>query len=258
MLTFVRKCLHFHQPPCKGFRHEPEASPSHHGRGRCIGRAVRGQRVGPNPGRRHRPPPRHLPHRPPNPTAPSPATSGSSANTCSAASRRRTKSLRSRAASTWAHKSGFYVGTWASNVSWISRRQSRRVGQPRMGLLRRLQVGAAGRLRARPGRPLLLLPGQLSERLHEAEHDRTLRRADLEDAAGEVQLQRRQQDVRLSRFARFLLLRGQPQLGRHRQGQRHHRQGHAHRSRRLPDVQEQRQLQLHATGRSARRPKSGA
>ena len=38
------------------------------------------------------------------------------------------------------HKSGFYVGTWASNISWISRRQPpTRPRQHGVGLLRRLQ-----------------------------------------------------------------------------------------------------------------------
>ena len=98
------------------------------------------------------------------------------------------------------HKSGFYAGTWASNISWISDGNPDVIRQPRMGLLRRLQVDAAAGLRRRPRRPVLLVPRQLSARLHEAEHDRAVRRAQLEDAAGEVQLQR-QQHVRLPRFA---------------------------------------------------------
>ena len=61
------------------------------------------------------------------------------------------------------HKSGFYVGTWASNISWLSTalRTSRPL-EPRVGLLRRLQVAASpAGLRSRPRRPLLLVPGHL-------------------------------------------------------------------------------------------------
>ena len=64
------------------------------------------------------------------------------------------------------HKSGFYVGTWASNVSWISdlvppRQRLREHG---MGLLRRLQGEPARRFRLRPRRPLLLVPRRLQQR----------------------------------------------------------------------------------------------
>ena len=107
----------------------------------------------------------------------------------------------------------------------------------------------------RPGHALLLLPGQLPAGLHNAEHDRALRRAQLEDAAGEVQLQRQQQDVRHPRFARQLLHRGQPQLGRRRQGQRLHRQDHDHRPRRPPELPEQQQRHVHRLeGRRGLRP----
>ena len=73
----------------------------------------------------------------------------------------------------FAHESGFYVGTWASNVSWL--RDALFAGlhvrwQPRVGLLRRLQVGLRARLRTLdvgtlyyyyPGsaNPIQLVPG---------------------------------------------------------------------------------------------------
>ena len=58
---------------------------------------------------------RALPRR----TTRSPRTSACSANTSSAASRRPPASPPCRAASTGAHSSGFYLGTWASNISWL-------------------------------------------------------------------------------------------------------------------------------------------
>ena len=64
----------------------------------------------------------------------------------------------------------------------------RRVEQPRMGHVRRLQVGPRSRLRVGQRLPLLLLPWQLSVRIHESRHHRVLHRAQLEDAAAEVEL----------------------------------------------------------------------
>ena len=193
-----RKWLHFHQPPCKGFRHEPEASPSHHGRGRCTGRAVRGKRVGPNPGAAGtcRAGPRAR-------LRPSPATSACTANTCSAASRRPMRSPRFRAASTSATRAASTSGTWASNIIMAVRQQSGRLGTPRVGLLRRLQVDVARRLRRRLRRACTTgTPAPIRAASHEARHHRTVRGAELEDAAGEIQLQR-EQHVRLLRFERL-------------------------------------------------------
>ena len=45
------------------------------------------------------------------------------------------------------HKSGFYVGTWASNISWISDANPAASRKHGVGLLRRLQGQPAGRLR---------------------------------------------------------------------------------------------------------------
>ena len=113
-------------------------------------------------------------------TGRSPATSASSASTCSAASTQTNEKPAVQGGFDLGHKSGFYVGTWASNVSWISdlvhppNSVSASIG---VGLLRRLQGKPACGLRLRPGRPLLLLvSGQLrqrAERLHEARHDRS-------------------------------------------------------------------------------------
>ena len=43
------------------------------------------------------------------------------------------------------HKSGFYAGTWASNISWLSDGNPDVSASPRMGLLRRLQAVASRR-----------------------------------------------------------------------------------------------------------------
>ena len=109
----------------------------------------------------------------------SPATSDYTASTSSAASRRPTGSRRSRAASTTRHKSGFYAGTWASNISWLRRR-------------RRLQRGGSGefdfyggwktharRFRVRHRHALLLVSGRRERRAparHQGEHLGGLRR----------------------------------------------------------------------------------
>ncbi len=80
------------------------------------------------------------------------------------------------------------------------------VGEHGVGLLRRLQGQPADGLRLRPRRPLLLLPGLVSGRLHQAEHDGALRGALVEVAVVQIQLQRRQQDLRPSQFARFAII----------------------------------------------------
>ena len=75
----------------------------------------------------------------------------------------------------YAHTNGIYLGTWGSNISWLHDAgvvQSRL--QPRMGLLRRLEVRDQRRLGHRHRSALLLLPGQLCRRRHQAGHDRDL------------------------------------------------------------------------------------
>ena len=123
------------------------------------------------------PPPAPAPHRRrPSPTTRSPATSASSANTCSAASRRPTTSRRVQGGFDLGHKSGFYAGTWASNISWLSDGNS---GAYTARASSGTSTAATSttlprRLRLRPRRPLLLLPGHVPDRgFINAEHDRS-------------------------------------------------------------------------------------
>ena len=88
-------------------------------------------------------------------------------------------------------------------------RAARRQRQHGMGFLRRLQVRAAERLQRRRRRAAVLLSRQLSGRRDQGRHHRALCEPRLEVPVGQVQLRRRQQDVRLPRFARQRLHRGQ-------------------------------------------------
>ena len=187
------------------------------------------------------PPRRPRRRRPPSPTGRSPATSACTASTCSAASRRPTRSRRSRAAST--------SGTRAASTSARGRRTSRGCPTATPTSPRRLEWDFYGGYKwslpadfvARPRRPLLLVPGHLPVGLHQAQHDRAVRRAQLEDAA------------RSSTATASSDTFGFPNSERLRTTSRatlnwdvvdkvndYDRQGHAHRPRRLPVVQEQR------------------
>src|SRR5215471_11393235 len=74
-----------------------------------------------------------------------------------------------------------------------------------MGLLRWIQGQPADGFRLRPRGPLLLLPWNVSAQLYEPRYDRTLRGAVVEIPLVQVQLERQQQDLRDSGFARFVL-----------------------------------------------------
>ncbi len=89
------------------------------------------------------------------------------------------------------HKSGFYVGTWASNISWLSDGNPDVSASIEWDFYGGYKLSAAAGLRGRPRRPLLLVPGHVPVGLQpQAEHDRALRRAHLEDGYRQVQLQR--------------------------------------------------------------------
>ena len=87
----------------------------------------------------------------------------------------------------WAHSSGFYLGTWGSNISWLEDFGAVHALQPRVGFLRRLQeqLPRQRRLDLRRRHALLLLPGQPQSRLRQRQHLGTLRRAQLEVARRE-------------------------------------------------------------------------
>ncbi len=259
MLNVRRKrIVHFLQPPRKGFRHEPEASAFAprswllHAP-RCS-REPRWPR--PRRPRRHPPPP---PRRRPNPTGRSPATSASTASTCSAASRRPTKSPRSRAASTWA--------TRAASTSAPGRRTS--AGSPTATRTSRRSLEwdfYGGYKWALPADFVLDLgvlyywyPGTYPRGYTKPNTTELYAALDVEVAVGEVQLQRQQQDLRLPRFAR-LATTGSCNVNYDVIDKVNdvHRQGHALRSRRQAEVQEQRLLRLQRLEGRRRRPKSTA
>ena len=164
----------------------------------------------------------------------SPATSASTASTCSAGSRRPTASRRSRAGSTSRTRAASTRARGASNISWLHDAgvvDARR--EPRMGLLRRLQVRVQRRLGNRRRRSLLLLPGQLPRGRDESEHDGAVRRGIVEMGVAQV-LARGQQHVRRSRFAQQLVPRPVGELSDHRRVD-------AERARRPPGIQGQQQ-----------------
>ena len=107
------------------------------------------------------------------------------------------------------HKSGFYVGTWASNdqldLRWLPGHLAAASASSSMEW--DFYGGYKGSLPADFGYDLGVLyywyPGKYPSGLHEAEHDRALRRADLEVPVAQVQLQRQRQDLRPPGFARL-------------------------------------------------------
>ncbi len=101
----------------------------------------------------------------------------------------------------YSHSSGFYLGTWASNISWL-RDGVRRPGlqrrrQPGMGFLRRLQVGLRPDWTLDLGTLYYWYPGDVAPGLaSRPTRSRSTRASALEVAVGEVLVQRRQQDLR--------------------------------------------------------------
>jgi uncharacterized protein (TIGR02001 family) len=104
-----------------------------------------------------------------------------------------------------AHKSGFLRGNWASNISWDQRwildsAESGPAGSSasvEWDFLRRLQGTLPMDFATTSGILYYYYPGSYPGRLHEARHHGAIRRALVEVAVVQVQLERERQDVRL-------------------------------------------------------------
>ena len=95
------------------------------------------------------------------------------------------------------HSSGFYLGTWASNVSWLAGLRRLQPLQHGVGLLRRLQVQLRFlRLLLRRRHRLLLLPGQQESRRRQRRHLGNLRGPRLEVGEREALLHHRRRLLR--------------------------------------------------------------
>jgi uncharacterized protein (TIGR02001 family) len=104
------------------------------------------------------------------------------------------------------HKSGFYVGTWASNISWVSDGNSDVSASLEWDFYGGYKWALPADFTLDLGVLYYYYPGSYPTRVHEARHDRAVRRAHVEMAHRQIQLQRREQDVRIIEFARVRLL----------------------------------------------------
>jgi hypothetical protein len=86
----------------------------------------------------------------------------------------------------YAHASGVYVGTWASNVSWLSDGGGGTVSNSLEWDIYGGYKGAVGDFGYDVGPAVLLLPRQLPGRLQQPEHARSLRRRFVQDVDPEV------------------------------------------------------------------------